>query len=163
MGGKKYTQETKDKAIELVRSGLSTYRAAKQVEASQSIVHKWCVDADVTLKKQKKLTKKNLKDIKRWYRRKSTVEIGDRLEVSPSTIYRALKKMGVKIRAHKQYTKADINKAVRLHKAGVSINEISCKHIIRNGQRPDWQTVKRWLEKAEVSIKIQNTKERKPS
>ncbi len=180
-----YSKVVKQKAIELCRLGMSTYEAARQLGAifvfcrecdeylngskagwpcpecnttlrqiaspSQSAVHKW-VGASST---GRKLTKEALKKIRRWYKRKSTVQIADRLGVSPSTVYRALQKMGVKIRGRCAYKESDIDKVVGLHARGISINEIAHKHILRNGQRPDWQTVRRWLVSRGVEPKLQ--------
>ena len=160
MGHKRYSDEVKQKAIELCRSGISTYEAARIIGASQSVVYKWAAAASAA--SSRILSEKKIKSIKRWYKRgKSTVQIGTRLGVSPSTIYRVLKRTGVSIREHKTYTQADIIKACRLHEEGMSINMIR-HHIIRNGKHPEWQTVKRWLDEYLGSrVKVQRKRQYK--
>lgn len=141
---RRYSDAVKQRAIELCQSGKSTYEAARIVGASQSVVYKWAAAASAAISRT--LTEEDIKCIRRWYRHgKSTVEIGKRLGVSPSTVYRVLKRTGIPIREYKNYTKADIEKACRLHRDGMSINMIR-QHIVRNGKHPDWQTIKRWLD-----------------
>lgn len=152
-----YSEAIKKKAVKLyIEQKMSTWQVAKKLGVSQGAVSKW-IKASKASRSQKCISKSELEKIVRWYRdgRKSTTQIGKRLNRDPSTIYRILRKAKVTIRKNANYTEADVDKAVRLHvKNNLSINEIAKKHIKRSGHRPDWQTVYGWLVERGVKIKL---------